>query len=64
MSGNRLYHTASTPTLQEKPTGSAVALEAKCIVCHARQICAISMSNQQHLARTIRLNRYKLVGDV
>lgn len=52
MSGNQLYHTASILMLQNKPPDLRLSAKPRSILWHARQICAISISNDHHGAWT------------
>ena len=52
ISGNQLYHTASMLMLQNQPPKLRVIPKPRSILWHARQICAISMSNDHHGAWT------------
>ncbi|USP81544.1 iq and hect domain-containing protein [Curvularia clavata] len=52
ISGNQLYHTASILMLRHKPAAMAVTPKPNSIFWHARQICGISMSNDNHGAWT------------
>ena len=46
ISGNQLYHTAALLSIQKKPHG--ISKPERSILWHARQICAISLSNNHH----------------
>lgn len=46
ISGNQLYHTAALLSIQKKPHG--IPKPSRSILWHARQICAISLSNNHH----------------
>ena len=52
ISGNQLYHTASILMLQHKPPSIILSPKPRSIFWHARQICAISISNHHHGAWT------------
>ncbi|KAL6707714.1 hypothetical protein ACN47E_003835 [Coniothyrium glycines] len=52
ISGNQLYHTASILMLRHKPPQHEVKPKPRSIFWHARQICAIAMSNDNHGAWT------------
>lgn len=54
ISGTQLYHTASIIMLQNRPTEITLSPEQKLrgVLWHARQICAISISNHHHGAWT------------
>ena len=52
ISGNQLYHTASILMLQHKPASTFVTPKPRSIFWHARQACAISISNHHHGAWT------------
>lgn len=52
ISGNQLYHTAALVMLQNKPPGIRLTPKPRSILWHARQICAISISNNHHGAWT------------
>ncbi|KAG9254501.1 C6 zinc finger domain-containing protein [Emericellopsis atlantica] len=52
ISGNQLHHTASILMLQAQPPGLRLAPKPRSILWHARQVCAISMSNDHHGAWT------------
>ena len=54
ISGTQLYHTASIIMLQNRPTEVTLSPEQKLrgVLWHARQICAISISNHHHGAWT------------
>lgn len=47
-SGNQLYHTAALLMLKFKPAHLHFARKPRSILWHARQICAISISNDHH----------------
>lgn len=48
VSGNQLYHTASLLMLKYQPHGLRLGVKPKSMLWHARQICAISISNSHH----------------
>jgi hypothetical protein len=52
ISSNQLYHTASLLMLQNQPQKLRLTPTPRGILWHARQICAISMSNDDHGAWT------------
>jgi hypothetical protein len=52
ISGNQLYHTASILMLQHKPPNITITPKPQSIFKHARQVCAISISNGHHGAWT------------
>ncbi|PSN62399.1 C6 transcription factor [Corynespora cassiicola Philippines] len=52
ISGNQLYHTASILMMRHKPSGVSIVPKPRSIFWHARQICAISISNDHHGAWT------------
>lgn len=52
MSGNQLHHTACILLLRHKPSGVTVSPKPNSIFWHARQICGISSSNDDHAAWT------------
>jgi hypothetical protein len=52
MSGNQLHHTACILMLRHKPSDITVTPKPNSIFWHARQICGISMSNDDHAAWT------------
>lgn len=52
ISSNQLYHTASILMLQNQPPKIRLNPKPRSILWHARQICAISMSNDDHGAWT------------
>jgi hypothetical protein len=52
ISGNQMYHTAALLMLQNKPASLRLGPRPKSALWHARQICAISMSNHHHGAWT------------
>jgi hypothetical protein len=52
MSGNQLHHTACILMLRHKPSGITVTPKPNSIFWHARQICGISISNDDHAAWT------------
>ena len=52
ISGNQLYHTASILMLQNQPPGLRLSPKPRSILWHARQVCAISISNDHHGAWT------------
>lgn len=52
ISGNQLYHMACILMLRHKPAGLALKPKANSIFWHARQTCAISISNDHHGAWT------------
>lgn len=52
ISGNQLYHTASILMLQHKPPSMNLTPKPRSIFWHARQACAISISNHHHGAWT------------
>lgn len=53
ISGNQLYHTASILMLQNQPHGlRLMSPKPRSILWHARQVCAISISNDHHGAWT------------
>ena len=52
MSGNQLHHTACILLLRHKPSGVIVTPKPNSIFWHARQICGISISNDDHAAWT------------
>nr|POE87938.1 uncharacterized protein CFP56_11167 [Quercus suber] len=47
-SGNQMYHTAALLMLKHKPTNHQLARKPHSMLWHARQICAISISNSHH----------------
>ncbi|CAK4033240.1 C6 transcription factor [Lecanosticta acicola] len=56
VSGNQMYHTAALLMLKYKPSHlqfqASVSKKPHSILWHARQICAISLSNRHHAAWT------------
>ncbi|UPX18534.1 uncharacterized protein EKO05_0008831 [Ascochyta rabiei] len=52
ISGNQLHHTTSILMLQHKPSSMMRSPRARSILWHARQICAISITNHHHGAWT------------
>ena len=52
ISGNQLYHTASILMLQNQPPHLRLSPKPRSILWHARQVCAISISNDHHGAWT------------
>ena len=48
VSGNQIYHTAALLMLKHKPSQVQFARKPQSILWHARQICAISISNNHH----------------
>ena len=52
ISGNQLHHTASILMLQHKPPSVTLTPKPRSIFWHARQACAISISNHHHGAWT------------
>lgn len=48
ISGNQMYHTATLLMLKYKPTHVQFSKRPQSILWHARQICAISISNSHH----------------
>ncbi|KAK5635815.1 hypothetical protein RRF57_011527 [Xylaria bambusicola] len=66
VSGNQLYHTAALLMLQEKPRGAAITRSNKprSILWHARRICAISISNEQHGCWTNSIQPLWIAGKV
>lgn len=52
ISGNQLYHTASILMLQNQPPSLRLSPKPRSILWHARQVCAISISNDHHGAWT------------
>ncbi|KAI4942771.1 hypothetical protein J4E91_009690 [Alternaria rosae] len=52
MSGNQLHHTACILMLRHKPSGITITPKPNSIFWHARQICGISISNDDHAAWT------------
>lgn len=62
VSGYQLYHTAVLLMLQRKPRG--ISVESRSILWHARQICAISMSNDHHGAWTNCIQPVWLAGQL
>lgn len=48
VSGNQLYHTAALLMLKYRPSHIQFAKKPHSILWHARQICAISLSNNHH----------------
>ncbi|KXS98488.1 hypothetical protein AC578_2603 [Pseudocercospora eumusae] len=52
VSGNQMYHTAALLMLKYKPSGVQFAKKPQSILWHARQICAISISNDNHACWT------------
>jgi len=52
MSGNQLHHTACILMLRHKPPNTTVTPKPNSIFWHARQICGISISNDDHAAWT------------
>ncbi|KAL3418409.1 Transcriptional regulatory protein moc3-like protein 5 [Phlyctema vagabunda] len=64
VSGNQLYHTATLLMLQERPSYVKVSKQQKSIFWHARQICAISLSNTHHGAWTNSIQPIWLAGKV
>ncbi|TKA82924.1 hypothetical protein B0A55_01310 [Friedmanniomyces simplex] len=47
-SGNQMYHTAALLMLKHKPARVHLAPKPRSMLWHARQICAISISNAHH----------------
>lgn len=66
VSGNQLYHTAALLMLQEKPRVATIVLPNKprSILWHARRICAISISNEQHSCWTNSIQPLWIAGKV
>lgn len=62
ISGNQLHHTAALLMLQHIPKN--VPKKARSILWHARQICAISMSNAHHGCWTNSVQPLWLAGQV
>ena len=52
ISGNQVFHTASILMLRHKPSAITIKPKPNSIFWHARQICAISTSNDHHGAWT------------
>lgn len=52
VSGNQMYHTAALLMLKYKPSHVQFAKKPRSILWHARQICAISISNNNHACWT------------
>ncbi|KAK9311190.1 hypothetical protein V1524DRAFT_443283 [Lipomyces starkeyi] len=48
ISGNQLYHTACILLMQNKPRSIKISRGIPSILSHAKQICAISLSNTHH----------------
>ncbi|OQO05537.1 hypothetical protein B0A48_09307 [Cryoendolithus antarcticus] len=48
ISGNQLYHTAALLMLKHKPASLHLSTKPRSMLWHARQVCAISMSNSNH----------------
>jgi hypothetical protein len=62
ISGNQLYHTASILMLQNQPPGVRLLPKPRSILWHARQVCAISISNNHHGAWTNGLQPLWIAG--
>lgn len=52
ISGNQMYHTAALLMLKNKPAHVQFSRKPQSLLWHARQICAISISNGHHGAWT------------
>jgi hypothetical protein len=52
IAGNQLYHTAALLMLKHKPASLHLAQKPRSMLWHARQICAISISNGNHACWT------------
>jgi hypothetical protein len=52
IAGNQLYHTAALLMLKHKPVSLHLAQKPRSMLWHARQICAISISNGNHACWT------------
>lgn len=52
IAGNQLYHTAALLMLKHKPASLHLAKKPRSMLWHARQICAISISNGNHACWT------------
>jgi hypothetical protein len=52
IAGNQLYHTAALLMLKHKPASLHLSQKPRSMLWHARQICAISISNGNHACWT------------
>lgn len=52
VSGNQMYHTAALLMLKHKPAQVQFGRKPQSVLWHARQICAISLSNNNHACWT------------
>lgn len=52
IAGNQMYHTAALLMLKHKPASLHLAQKPRSMLWHARQICAISISNGNHACWT------------
>ncbi|KAJ5650872.1 uncharacterized protein N7484_004595 [Penicillium longicatenatum] len=64
ISGNQLYHVCALLLLQRKPKTLNLPKKPKSVLWHARQICAISVSNAHHGCWTNALQPLWIAGKV
>ncbi|KAF2492524.1 hypothetical protein BU16DRAFT_465941 [Lophium mytilinum] len=64
VSGNQLYHTAALLMLQKRPRSTKLLKKPRSILWHARQICAISISNTHHGCWTNAIQPLWIAGQV
>lgn len=64
VNGNQLYHAAALLMLQDKPKGIRLSKSPKSILWHARQICAIAVSNSDHGALINSLQPLWIAGKI
>ena len=64
ISGNQMYHTCALLMLKYKPTSLHLKQKPRSMLWHARQICAISISNKNHACRTNSIQPVWLAGQL
>lgn len=64
ISGNQMYHTSALLMLKYKPTSLHLKQKPRSMLWHARQICAISISNENHACRTNSVQPIWLAGQL
>lgn len=64
ISGNQMYHTSALLMLKNKPTSLHLKQKPRSMLWHARQICAISISNENHACRTNSIQPIWLAGQL
>lgn len=64
ISGNQMYHTAALLMLRKKPKDAQLSRKPRSVLWHARQICAISISNTHHGSWTNAVQPLWIAGQV